>query len=178
MKNRLVAEVEGLYAKALELIRTKNRDYAGDADPYANFRTFGWKGIIVRISDKFQRVVNFAKEGKEFAVTDESFEDTMIDMANYCMLAVAMRREEMREVEPELPVGPMMSYDPDTGVAEVIKFRKYETLLHKLERETRVGEAVDKLTPQGKITLDPKQYSTYELERTVNRLVDELDRRR
>ena len=70
----------------------KNHDYAGD-DPLSNLRTFGFYGVVVRISDKFHRLKNFAKQDK-LKVKDESIRDTLIDMANYALLAIILYDEE------------------------------------------------------------------------------------
>jgi len=76
----------------------KSHDYAGDVDPMSNFRlceTAGipaWKGIVVRLGDKLSRIMNFAKKG-ELKVSDESVEDTCIDLAAYSLLCLIMYRE-------------------------------------------------------------------------------------
>ena len=65
----------------------KRHDYASTEDVFANFRHCeiagipAWKGVCVRISDKFSRIMGFAKKGK-LKVKDESVKDTLIDMAN------------------------------------------------------------------------------------------------
>ena len=42
---------------------------------------------MVRISDKYNRVRNLMKIGEENSqVTDEKLQDTILDMANYCVL--------------------------------------------------------------------------------------------
>lgn len=79
--------------KMIEVTKKKNKDYTGDSgDPFANFRVVDKLGIcsvaqgfLVRMSDKFIRLVNLA-DGRETAVTDESLTDTLHDLANYCAL--------------------------------------------------------------------------------------------
>ena len=83
---KLLSEMKTLYDK-------KNADYSGDQDPLANLREFGWKGGVVRLSDKYFRLKNFAKSGK-LKVKDESIRDTLLDMANYALLTIILYEEE------------------------------------------------------------------------------------
>lgn len=89
---------EKVVQEMLEIHRRKNSDYTGDSgDNLANFRMaekFGvstFDGILVRMSDKYSRIASLvkkAKEGKEAAVQDESLRDTLIDLANYAIIAI------------------------------------------------------------------------------------------
>lgn len=80
------------YAKGMDIVRKKNRDYAGDQkkDPLKNFRLVAFitndrltieDGMLVRLCDKIQRVANLTVQ--DAAVADETIEDTMIDAMNY-----------------------------------------------------------------------------------------------
>ena len=77
----------------------KRHDYANEEDVFANFRTCeqagipAWKGCCVRIGDKFSRIMGFAKKEK-LKVKDESIKDTLIDMANYALIALILYEEE------------------------------------------------------------------------------------
>ena len=77
----------------------KRHDYASVEDVFANFRTCemggipAWKGCCVRIGDKFSRIMGFAKKEK-LEVKDESIKDTLIDMANYALIALILYEEE------------------------------------------------------------------------------------
>jgi len=81
------------------LMVAKNHDYAG-ADgltPFANFEACEKLGIcstetgmLVRMCDKFMRLVNFAKSGT-LKVKDESAHDTCLDLINYAILFDAYR---------------------------------------------------------------------------------------
>ena len=61
----------------------KNSDY-GDSFGQS-IREFGYVAGIVRISDKFNRLKSLLS-GKEQKVNDESVQDTLLDMANYCIM--------------------------------------------------------------------------------------------
>lgn len=69
-----------------DLYARKNADY-GDSFG-RSFKVFGRVSAMVRISDKFNRLMSlWDKEAG--VVSDEPFRDTLLDMANYCiMLAV------------------------------------------------------------------------------------------
>ena len=79
----------------VEVTKMKNADYTGgSADPFANFEQIGHLiqapnvvsiGFLTRMSDKFSRIGSFISKGI-LLVKDESVEDTLIDLANYCIL--------------------------------------------------------------------------------------------
>jgi hypothetical protein len=78
-----------------EVHSQKNHDYAGVEDPLRNFKICesmgipAWKGVLVRISDKFSRVSSFAKK-EEYKVKDENVIDTLLDMANYAVICAIL----------------------------------------------------------------------------------------
>jgi hypothetical protein len=77
------------------ICRAKNADYAGvngGGDAFANFRTVEAMGIasteqgmLTRMSDKMARLASFVQQGS-LQVKDESAQDTLLDLANYCIL--------------------------------------------------------------------------------------------
>lgn len=78
----------------------KNADYCGGSgDPYANFRiteVFGIHpvmGVVIRITDKLQRIRAFVTNG-ELAVKTESFVDACDDIVNYAILIKGLLLEE------------------------------------------------------------------------------------
>ncbi|HYA90249.1 MAG TPA: hypothetical protein VEK32_01990 [Thermodesulfobacteriota bacterium] len=75
----------------VDLHDRKNRDYAG-SDYLSNFLMCekhmgipGWKGCIVRLSDKMSRLMNIAKTD-EVSVSDETVADTLTDLAIYAII--------------------------------------------------------------------------------------------
>lgn len=82
--------------KMIEIAKAKNTDYAGAGDnAFANFtkvETLGIAtteaGFLTRMTDKLCRLVSFLNNG-QLAVKDESVEDTLLDLANYCILMAA-----------------------------------------------------------------------------------------
>lgn len=78
----------------------KNHDYAKDTDPLSNLKlceSFGitaFKGILVRLGDKWSRITELSKKVNQ--VKDESIMDTLIDNANYSLLAIVVFEEQLR----------------------------------------------------------------------------------
>jgi len=78
----------------------KNAGYAGASDdPLANFRISerlgipASKGCLVRWSDKVERVFNLVDDPENDKV-NESLKDTLLDLANYCLIALILIEEE------------------------------------------------------------------------------------
>ena len=86
----------------------KRHDYADSVDIFQNFRTSemmglpAWKGVCIRLGDKFSRIMGFAKKEK-LEVKDESIKDTLIDMANYAIITLVLYEESQKnETRSEL----------------------------------------------------------------------------
>jgi hypothetical protein len=90
------------HAECLErmtaITTAKNADYTGSDDPFANFtrvEALGFasteQGFLTRMTDKLSRIGTFVKKGV-LQVKDESVEDTLLDLANYCILMAAYIR--------------------------------------------------------------------------------------
>lgn len=98
MSNILLDSLEKTFATALEIARRKNADYAGNTDPFKNFKMceqFGVsteKGILIRISDKISRISNLLD--KEAEVKDESIFDTIDDAINYLAILKAYKQNK------------------------------------------------------------------------------------
>ena len=74
------------YEENYEIFLKKNADYGSSFEESLN--EFGEVAGIVRISDKYKRLVNLTKNENNVL---ESKIDTLKDMANYClMLAVCL----------------------------------------------------------------------------------------
>jgi hypothetical protein len=94
-RDALLKSVRQSFEKGLAIIEKKNHDYGANADPFKNFRSVELlglpveKGILVRMLDKLARLNNLLDH--EAYVTDESFEDTAIDLQNYAAILRAFR---------------------------------------------------------------------------------------
>ena len=68
----------------------KNTDY-GDS-VHDTYEKYGLVSFLVRLEDKLNRARTLSK--KEALVNDEKIEDTLLDMANYAILAVIELRNQ------------------------------------------------------------------------------------
>jgi len=86
-----------LLDKIAKMHDSKNADYANSDDPFANFRMCenmgldAWKGCLVRMGDKFQRISEFARKG---TVENEKIEDTFLDLAIYSLIGLLLYQEK------------------------------------------------------------------------------------
>jgi len=84
-----------------ELHNRKNADYA-DNDPLSNLKLSQmagiepWRGVVVRLGDKYSRLCNFARKGK-FEVKDENVEDTLMDNAIYSILCLILYKSSLKK---------------------------------------------------------------------------------
>lgn len=85
--------------KMRETFLKKNHDYGNSF--HETWDEFGDKGIITaltQISHKYHRLMNIGLGTKP--LVDESINDTLLDMANYCILTI-MELEKARNNEKE-----------------------------------------------------------------------------
>ena len=98
-----------LNTKADELLDSKGNDYNSQqqnaGDTLYNLRVCAILGIVpspvdgilVRLSDKFMRLISLTRPGVVQKVKDESLEDTVIDIRNYVDYLLAMVKRERGE---------------------------------------------------------------------------------
>lgn len=94
-------EFKKITEEMYEITKKKNADYTGDpSQPFKNFtmvETMGAatteQGFFTRMTDKMMRIAGFLKNG-EFKVKDEKIEDTVQDLANYCILLLCYLRSK------------------------------------------------------------------------------------
>jgi hypothetical protein len=63
----------------------KNKDYGNSASEL--YKKFGLISYVIRMNDKINRINNLITNSN--LVKDEAIEDTLLDLANYCLLARA-----------------------------------------------------------------------------------------
>ena len=95
--------VEDTLAEIQQILHAKNHDYtAGSPDPFANFRLAELegvdpvKGLMIRVSDKMQRLRAFINSGK-LLVKGESFEDAVHDIIGYMLIVKGMLIERSND---------------------------------------------------------------------------------
>ena len=79
-----------------DMYKAKNSDY-GDSF-HRSFTEFGLTAALVRISDKYYRAMNLLKGGSQ-KVNNESVRDTLLDLANYCIMTVQELDEKGEQSE-------------------------------------------------------------------------------
>jgi len=74
----------------------KAADYSPD-EPLENLRVSAewagiepWRGVLVRMGDKWMRLVNLCRRGGQHEVPDETVKDTALDLANYSLLFIVL----------------------------------------------------------------------------------------
>ena len=72
--------------KMFETYQKKNADYGSSFSKL--YDKFGMKSVLIRLTDKYNRLEALTESGAEPQVKDESIEDTLMDMANYAILAI------------------------------------------------------------------------------------------
>ena len=87
----------GICDELNELYARKNRDY-GDSY-HLTYLEEGMAMARIRLTDKLQRFKKLTRDGGQL-VNDESVRDTLIDMANYCIMT-AMEMDRERENDRE-----------------------------------------------------------------------------
>ena len=80
-----------------ELIKRKNTDYGDSA--HKTYKEFGLTSFLVRLSDKLNRAITLNKQ--KAMIQDEKIEDTLIDMANYSILALIEMKKEKEDIEKD-----------------------------------------------------------------------------
>ena len=96
-----------LVEKHLILCNQLNSIYEQKNNAYGNsfgetFEKLGIISAITRISDKYNRLVNLATH-PEINKGDEAIEDTLLDMANYCLMTyMELQKENNGEVNGEV----------------------------------------------------------------------------
>ena len=77
-----------------EIVTALNQLYASKNSDYGNsfgetYQKLGIISALTRISDKYNRLVSLAtKPEEERKVKDESIQDTLLDLSNYCIMTV------------------------------------------------------------------------------------------
>lgn len=102
MKNKVTLnpdiEFEAVLIELKEMHDRKSKDYGSPEDSWANvlasaeFGTPGWVGALIRMNDKLHRIKNHIRY--ETPMTNESVEDSLIDMPVYNIGAIICYRRD------------------------------------------------------------------------------------
>lgn len=117
--DEVIAFREKMYANSVALIKTKGHDYNRqqqlDGDTLFNLKVAeilgivetAERGILVRLSDKFMRLISLMQPGVEAAVSDESVSDTVRDIHNYIDYALLLYVERRAQHQKSKAVNPV-----------------------------------------------------------------------
>lgn len=92
MNNKTHAHLE-ICNNLNDIYQRKNSDYG---DSFAKLRNELPHAILVRVFDKYCRLKNLL-EGSDQQVLDESIDDTLMDLANYCIMELIERKVKTNE---------------------------------------------------------------------------------
>ncbi|MFA1509906.1 nucleotide modification associated domain-containing protein [Priestia aryabhattai] len=82
----IITEIHDTYLK-------KNADYGNSfGDQYSEY---GLLSALIRLDDKMRRLKQLTKQ--EAQVKDESIEDTLLDLSNYCIMTIMELRKEKHD---------------------------------------------------------------------------------
>lgn len=85
----------------LELYKIKNKNYGNSFSE--QFKEYGLTSVCIRLEDKIRRLKSLNKQDSQ-GTNDESIKDTLIDLANYSVLALMELDgfEKVKEIEKEM----------------------------------------------------------------------------
>jgi hypothetical protein len=83
-------DAQKIYDELLAILVKKQIDYG----PYNIWNAPGGatNGLMVRMSDKLERLKNLIYSTKPIAPENESLEDSFVDLANYAIIALMVQR--------------------------------------------------------------------------------------
>ena len=76
--------------------KRKNSDYGNSVGD--TYEKFGDVSFLTRITDKYNRILSLVDKGEAGQIKDEALEDTILDLANYSIMALI----ELDRVKSEL----------------------------------------------------------------------------
>ena len=95
---KLSPNVEKFYALTHKMATTyahKNKDYGNSFD--ISLDKYGIVAALVRMSDKMNRIDNLVKSQNR-EVTDESIQDTLLDLANYALMTLLYIQNHEKDI--------------------------------------------------------------------------------
>ena len=87
-QNEMLEAIETQCKMMADTLKTKNTDYGNSFERTMN--KYGDVALMLRLEDKFNRLESLFSK-KEVLVKDESFDDTLKDLAGYCLLYLAIK---------------------------------------------------------------------------------------
>lgn len=120
--------MEDQYEHQLETFKRKNHDYGNSFEK--SLDTFGLVAGIVRMSDKFERLVSLNDPSKDAQIASESLVDTLEDLSNYSAMAACWLKGKKAAEWKELRLKEL-----DGNIEDIVK--KADTSIVKSIDETK-----------------------------------------
>lgn len=95
-----VAKFEQITTDMFELYKRKNADYGNSVAK--TFDEWGLVSFLVRMEDKLNRITTLTKKQGEARIADEKIEDTLLDLANYSIMALIELDRAKSELTQEM----------------------------------------------------------------------------
>lgn len=118
--------MKGQYDHQWNVFCKKNHDYGNSFEK--SLDTFGLVAGIVRMNDKFERLVSLNDPSKDAQISSESLVDTLEDLSNYAAMAACWLKGQNADGNPLEPlnwvhsvgdvIGKITSVDTETGTIE------------------------------------------------------------
>lgn len=116
------------YDHQLETFKRKNHDYGNSFEK--SLDTFGLVAGIVRMSDKFERLVSLNDPNKDAQIASESLVDTLEDLSNYASMAACWLKGKKAADWKELRMKAL-----DGNIEDIIKKADTTVVKTKVEPE-------------------------------------------
>lgn len=133
-RDRLLQMQQEVFKQCTDIMERKNHDYAGAKpgadDPFRNLKmctrlgiTDTPRGILVRLSDKYARLIAFMDNDGILKVQDEKLVDTIVDSINYHVLLLGV----IRDMKDDPDYQPMVDAMGTFGTTMLFDAIKQET---------------------------------------------------
>jgi hypothetical protein len=83
-------EYDNIVKECREMAINKNNDYGCDT-----MLKFMEQGLVIRMYDKMERLVNITNLKHDIKIKDEKIEDTTKDLINYAIYLIMMQRKKL-----------------------------------------------------------------------------------
>jgi len=84
---KLEAHMADLLVDLFETFKKKQKSYG-----CGNIADFGERGVFIRMNDKMKRLKNLVWDGKDNPIEDETIDDTYLDLADYALISILVRK--------------------------------------------------------------------------------------
>lgn len=92
LKTELAQLILPVMLSNLQKLDGKQQDYGAE-----NLHKFGTFGVVVRMNDKMERIVNLSKKsGASTSPVNESMQDSFLDLSNYGLIAYVIDNGSFR----------------------------------------------------------------------------------